>query len=290
MIRGIVGPTSSYKSQIAEMLVQEKNVMIINADSQQLLKGLPLLSAQPNFLKNHELYAIFDSNQKITVVDWAELVKEKIDQARKSNLIPILLGGTGFYFNILQNGIINLPEIDPKISQRLANFSTPEIIAYLMKYEKNVLQDEKKVLSKFKDRRRLEKALGIWIQTGKSIFDFWSNENEKLFDEEIIIFSIIPPISVTDTRIRARLDSIFPAVFDEVAQFTGESKVIGVEQIRRYFAMDLSFQDMFDDIFIKTRQYAKRQRTYIRNILKIEKNFENPKDLFEFLLNHIKTE
>lgn len=290
MIRGIVGPTSSYKSQIAEMLVQEKNVMIINADSQQLLKGLPLLSAQPNFLKNHELYAIFDPNQKITVIDWAELVKEKIDQARKSNLIPILLGGTGFYFNILQNGIINLPEIDPKISQRLANFSTPEIIAYLMEYEKNVLQDEKKVLSKFKDRRRLEKALGIWIQTGKSIFDFWSNENEKLFDEEIIIFSIIPPISVTDTRIRARLDSIFPAVFDEVAQFTGESKVIGVEQIRRYFAMDLSFQDMFDDIFIKTRQYAKRQRTYIRNILKIEKNFENPEDLFAFLLNHIKTE
>lgn len=290
MIRGIVGPTSSYKSQIAEMLVQEKNVMIINADSQQLLKGLPLLSAQPNFLKNHELYAIFDPNQKITVVDWAELVKEKIDQARKSNLIPILLGGTGFYFNILQNGIINLPEIDPKISQRLANFSTPEIIAYLMEYEKNVLQDEKKVLSKFKDRRRLEKALGIWIQTGKSIFDFWSNENKKLFDEEIIIFSIIPPISVTDTRIRARLDSIFPAVFDEVAQFTGESKVIGVEQIRRYFAMDLSFQDMFDDIFIKTRQYAKRQRTYIRNILKIEKNFENPEDLFAFLLNHIKTE
>lgn len=254
---------------------------IINADSLQIFKGLPILSCIPKSQENHFLYEILDPKDKITAQDWAKMAKEQIKKARSSGKIPVLVGGSAFYLKVLQSGIVNIPNVSSKISENLENYNKEEIINKLK-------EKDPEILIRIKDLRRLKNALGVFLETGQKLSEWWKEERIRILDEDLKIFSIVPQKEALSSKIKHRLSKMFPDVINEVANFQKNYKItsnaIGFYEINEYLERKLCLPEMEEKIFQKTMQYAKRQKTFIKNSLKIEKFFQSLEEAEKFLL------
>ena len=103
----ISGPTASGKSNLAVRIAKKIQGEIINADSMQVYKKLKILTARPNKAEKknikHHLYGVVDLNKKFSTGQWLEFAIKKIKNIKKKKKIPILVGGTGLYFQSLIN-------------------------------------------------------------------------------------------------------------------------------------------------------------------------------------------
>ena len=121
----LAGPTASGKSRLAVKLAQHLNGEIINADSMQIYKEFSVLSSRPSKSDikkvKHHLYGIFSVKKYFSTGEWLVLAKKKINQCIKKNKIPILVGGTGLYFNAITKGISKIPQIDSKQRNNIRN-------------------------------------------------------------------------------------------------------------------------------------------------------------------------
>jgi|GEM_PF-3121462 len=329
-VLGIIGPTASGKSAIGRLLADTGRFRIINADSCQVYRGLEVLSAQKDAGLNveksailagnggflypeHVLYGILDCREKINAAEWLKLAILAVNESFLAGKIPVLLGGTGLYFKAFQNGFVNLPKITENTQNYLDSLSLEEI--------RNQLQPA--ILAKFKDRQRLARALGIFLQTGQQITAFFEQKPDPGHDFEVEIFALLPPKEQIWDNVFRRLESIFPAILAEVSRNLDLNShiTLGFDEIRAFLVnrprflssilADISCQDdlvksaiqagfsEFEDcdfqqnfqrdleklkqeIFVKTRQYAKRQRTFIKT-MEISAKFTNNLELFEFV-------
>src|SRR5436190_4348986 len=115
----IAGPTASGKSALALSLAESSGGIIINADSAQIYRDLPVLSAAPDAADearaDHRLYGERDGALPCSAADWAALAKAEIGKTHALGKLPILVGGTGLYLRTLLNGIAPVPSIDADI-------------------------------------------------------------------------------------------------------------------------------------------------------------------------------
>ena len=123
----IYGPTASGKSFFSVKLAKKINGEIINADSMQVYKDLKILSARP-FKKDyqkikHHLYGFLSSKKNFSSGEWLKLAKKKILDIKKKKKIPILVGGTGLYFKVLTEGLVNIPNIPIKYRKEIRSLS-----------------------------------------------------------------------------------------------------------------------------------------------------------------------
>jgi len=119
----ISGPTASGKSKLAIELAKKINGEVINADSMQIFKELNILTARPkrNDLKNikHHLYGFKSVKNNYSTGNWLNDAKKKINNIKKKNKVPVLVGGTGLYFKALIDGIVKIPDIPFTIRNRI---------------------------------------------------------------------------------------------------------------------------------------------------------------------------
>ena len=119
----ISGPTASGKSNFAVRIAKKINGEIINADSMQVYKRLKILTARPNKKEQknikHHLYGIIDLNKKFSTGQWLDLAIKKIRNIHKRKKTPILVGGTGLYFQSLIKGLAEIPEIPLKFRNKI---------------------------------------------------------------------------------------------------------------------------------------------------------------------------
>ena len=115
----LFGPTASGKSKLAIDLAQNYNGEIVNADSMQVYSEIKVLSARPDekHIKHH-LYGCASVNDNFSVGKWYTLATNKIKEINKKNKVAIVVGGTGLYFKVLIDGLVDIPEI-PKIEMNL---------------------------------------------------------------------------------------------------------------------------------------------------------------------------
>ena len=119
----ISGPTASGKSSFAVKLAKKINGEIINADSMQVYKQLKILTAKPNKQEQknikHHLYGIIELNKNFSTGQWLKLTIKKIKEIKNKKKIPILVGGTGLYFQSLINGLVKIPNIPFSIRNKV---------------------------------------------------------------------------------------------------------------------------------------------------------------------------
>ena len=119
----ISGPTASGKSNFALKIAKKIDGEIINSDSMQIYKQLNILTAKPNKeeQKNikHHLYGTIDVKNKFSTGQWLKLTIKKIKEIRRRGKVPILVGGTGLYFQSLIDGLVEIPEIPPKFRNQI---------------------------------------------------------------------------------------------------------------------------------------------------------------------------
>ena len=272
----ISGPTASGKSKFAIEVAKKIKGEIINADSMQVYRELSILTARPKKKdqKNikHYFYGFQTVKKNFSTGSWLRLVKKKIKEIQKRNKVPILVGGTGLYFKSLTDGLVKMPNIpisyrnkirllQKKIGQK--NFYKRLIkIDPLIKNQINK-NDVQRTLRAFEIKKFTKQSITQWFKKTKTLFD------PTLF---IKIYIDYPRDELID-KIKERVDKMFnEGVLLEVKKFNrlnvkkdrSSNKIIGIDEIGKFLNGQISLIDAKERIFIKTRQYAKRQTTWSR--------------------------
>ena len=276
----LAGPTASGKSKLAVLLAKKLNGEIINADSMQVYKEFSILSSRPNYNEvkkvKHHLYGFISAKRYFSAGDWLKMAKSKINQCHKHKKIPIIVGGTGMYFNTITKGISKIPNIDQKTRNKVRNLFKK--IGYKNFYEKLLNIDPKaknRILPT--DSQRTQRAYEVILKTKKSLFDWTIKTKSDFINFEIKKIFLNIPREELLKKISIRTELMFKKkCIEEVKNFNfikldksfSANKLIGVQEINDYLEGLTSIQQCKDLINIKTRQYAKRQNTWARGHMK----------------------
>tara|TARA_B100000579_G_scaffold232842_1_gene190882 strand:+ start:234 stop:1130 length:897 start_codon:yes stop_codon:yes gene_type:complete len=273
----IAGPTGSGKSRLAVMMAKKFSGEIINADSMQVYKIFKILTARPNIKSEkkikHHLYGFVNFNKKYSTGQWLKDTIKKINQIKKRNKIPILVGGTGLYFHSLINGLVKIPNIPIKIRKkiRLLHKKFGQKIFY-----KKLLKLDPKIKNKFdkNDVQRSLRAFEIKKHTKISMYDWLKKTKAILNENNFVKFYIDINRKDLIKRIEKRTDQMIKdGALKEVKKFNrlkiksdhSINKVIGINELNRHLKKEISLEVAKELIIIKTRQYAKRQSTWARS-------------------------
>ena len=276
----LAGPTASGKSNLAIKLAKKINGEIINADSMQVFKEFTILSSRPGTIQmrkvNHHLYGIVSVKKHFSAGDWLKQAKKKIKICLKKKKVPIIVGGTGLYFNTITKGISKIPNIDKKTRNKVRNLYKK---LGIKRFYKKLLNLDPKIKYKIlqTDPQRLQRAYEVKLKTKKSLFDWFANTKSDFLDFEIKKIFIETPRELLLKKISIRTEQMFRnKCINEVKKFNrlkinknlSVNKLIGVQEINDFLRGSISLEQCKDLINIKTRQYAKRQNTWARGHMK----------------------
>ncbi|MFN7039283.1 MAG: tRNA (adenosine(37)-N6)-dimethylallyltransferase MiaA [Alphaproteobacteria bacterium] len=290
----VAGPTASGKSDFAIEIATRIGGVIINADSVQLYKDIPILSAQPSksMLSKipHRLYSVLESYEATSVGGYQMQAVQVINEIHNQEKIPIIVGGTGLYIKSIIEGLSNIPEIDndtrSKIRDLFANIGNEEF--YKILTEKDPVMASKLNIG---DSHRLIRAMEVIQATGKSL-DYWHNLPIKKPFENAKIFTLVlmPERSMLYEKCNLRFQQMIEfGAIEEVKNLLNKNfsnhitKAIGVNQIIKYLKGEIELNNAIEEGKTLTRQYAKRQFTWFNNQLSnsYKAIYQNIQDLYK---------
>jgi tRNA dimethylallyltransferase len=275
----IAGPTASGKSDLAVRLARAlertgRRAVVINADSAQVYADLAVLSARPSQDDmqgiEHRLFGAWDGEQACSAADWAAAARAEIDAAHASCTVPILVGGTGLYIRTLLDGIAPVPEIDPTVRAAVRALSVAEAYAALVQDD-----PERAAALSPTDSTRVARALEVVRSTGRGL-KAWQAEREGGIGGEI---SLHPAILLPErAMLYRRCDLRFARMLDAGAVAEVEAllardldphlpvmRAIGVPEIAGYLRGEWTIDQVQSRGAQATRNYAKRQFTWLRH-------------------------
>lgn len=296
----ISGATSSGKSSLATQISNHKDIAIINADSLQIYKDLPILSSQPSKGEfadiQHYLYSYLDFNESSTVVDWLQKLKLAIEDSFAKNLTTIIVGGTGMYISTLLKGINKIPKISEGVRRQAVEIYDQEGKDGLIEAMLKLGMDKSDI--NLVDKQRLIRSYEVFAQTKKPMSYWYQVPKEYIIDPEIFthinlqvdradLYKKCDDRFVEMINIGAieEVESLLKKVSDENFQIT---KTLGYDEIKNYLKGDLSKEEMINLACQKTRNYAKRQITWFKNQFSEEKIvFGDKSEALKFLMKNV---
>lgn len=277
----VVGPTASGKSALALKLAKEFDGVIISADSMQIYKGLDIGTAKESEEERrevpHKMLDVVNFDQEFSVAEYAEMAKAEIENALNSGKLPIIVGGTGLYFEALiypmsfANTVKN-PELRDELSQELEEKGAK----YL--HDKLASLDSKTAERLHEnDTKRVIRALEIILTTGKTL-----DENKDMQETperpNVIMIGLTCDRQKLYERINERVDKMFDEGLVNEVYSVGSFKyqsmqAIGYKEFAEVtpkktengFEIDKETLAVIKDkIKQHSRNYAKRQLTWFR--------------------------
>lgn len=267
----IAGPTASGKSALALELAEARNGIVINADSAQIYRDLPILSAAPSDADQaraeHRLYGVRDGAEPCSAADWAALARAEIDRAHRLGRLPILVGGTGLYLRTLLDGIAPVPPIDPAVRAAVRAHAVEDNRAELAR-----LDPEAAARLNPADTTRIARALEVVKSTGQTL-KAWQARREGGIGESIALSPLIllPPRDWLYLRCDQRFAAMVGAgAIEEVERLLARRldpdlpvmRAIGVREIAAFLRGEIDREAMIAAGQQATRRYAKRQYTW----------------------------
>ena len=272
----IAGPTASGKSRLALRLAEELGGVVINADSMQVYRELRILTARPTpedeARAPHALYGFVSGAIAYSAGRYATDAGTAIETARACGRVPIVVGGTGLYFKALLEGLSPVPAIDPEVRahwrEQASSRPVAELHAVLARRDPATAARLMPT-----DPQRIVRALEVLESTGRSLTD-WQREPGRpvLVERETVRLLALPDGDGQDVIAR-RFDAMLAAgALDEVRALEGLGlsaelpimRALGVAQLVAHLAGEITLQAAVEAAKSATRQYAKRQMTWLR--------------------------
>lgn len=271
------GPTASGKSQLALRLAEKLGGVVINADSMQVYHELAILTARPTpedeARAPHALYGFVSGAEAYSAGRYAQDVTAAIEDARGLGRVPIIAGGTGLYFKVLLEGLSPIPAVDPDVRghwrAQAATLPAPELHAILRDRDPEMASRLMPT-----DPQRIVRALEVLESTGRSLADWQRQPGQPVLAEDRTARLLVLPERATHARIiDSRFDAMIAAgALDEVRALLGLRlsqdlpimRAHGVPPLAAHLAGELALADAVTRAKIETRQYAKRQATWLR--------------------------
>ena len=271
-IFSIFGPTGIGKSNLAIELAKKIDGEIIGVDSRQIYNGIPIGTAQPDSSQlnevPHHLIGFRKLNEKISAGEYVKLIDNKIDKIIQKNKSPILCGGTGLYFKSLKDGIFEGSHTNEDIRSRLEQ-------AYEIDKEK-LFRSLQKIDPDYSNKvhinnkKRLIRALEVFETTGKPMSENFdaSSKNSRYVNDFYFVYLKMHN-DLLHPRILKRIQyMIDDGMIDEVEEIIKHKinishiDYIGFKEISSFLNKEISINEAIENIFVRTRQYAKRQKKW----------------------------
>ena len=272
----IIGPTASGKTSLAIQLSKELDGEVISLDSRQIYKGMEIGTAQPTIEEmrgvKHHLIGCIHPKEPVSAGRYAELVINKVALVQQNGKIPIICGGAGLYYRAIKKGIFNDSITDVNLRNELESAYDNAPNALLKKLEE--IDPQYASIVHINNKKRLVRALEIFGTTGKAPSINYQNQKSnptKVLD--LFTIKLDWERKNLNKRINQRLDFMLSSGWiDEVNDLVECERIenslfpalntIGYGQIKSFLKNDISFEKMKENIFIKTRQFAKRQNQW----------------------------
>lgn len=265
----ITGPTASGKSDFADRLAREIGGTIINCDSVQIYRGIENISASPFAGREiadeidgvpYKLFSILSLDKQISVADYMNLARREYDAAVRAGRTPIFVGGTGYYINVIINGISPMPDIDDTVRRHAR-----ELVASDIDAARRMLPPEFTAT----DPQRVARAVEVFLQTGRHITEFQSAPRTGAVAPDAHKILINPPLDALRRRIAARVPKMVSGGAIDEGRAVIDAKwdarrAIGAAQMVAYLRGEIDMDTCVQNWITKTNQYAKRQRTWFR--------------------------
>ena len=275
----IAGPTASGKSLCAVDLALAlqsagRGAVVINADSAQVYRDLAVLSARPNESEmrgiEHRLFGTWDGAAACSAADGAQAARGEVAAAQAAGAVPILVGGTGLYIRTLLDGIAPVPAIDPEVRAGVRGLPVEEAYRALASED----PDRAAALASA-DAARIARALEVVRSTGRTLAE-WQKQRSGGIGDTVSLHPLIllPPRDA----LYQRCDRRFAAMLDGGAIGEVEALLarhldpslpvmcaIGVAEIAGLLRGDFSQAEALRRGAQATRNYAKRQYTWLRH-------------------------
>ena len=294
----LTGATASGKSALAMHLAKRLGGEIISVDSMQVYCGLNIGTAKPSSEEQaevpHHLIDVAQLSEAFDAAQFVRLAKSASESISSRGRIPIFCGGTGLYFRALMEGLGNSPPSDELLRDELSLLPFESLVAELkIKDPKAAKQID------LKNPRRVLRAVEVIRLTGRP----YSEQRigwDKLKRAPENLFCINREVDVLNQRIHKRVDEMFSLGLIEETQILikqglrdnrNACQALGYRQVLDLLDGELSLESVVDKVKIKTRQFAKRQRSWFRNQMKCDlldwPEDENVDSFCELLLGRI---
>lgn len=268
----LAGPTASGKTATAIKLAKALDAEIISADSRQFYKELSIGTAAPTAeelsqVKHHFVHNL-SIEDKYDVADYEKDVLSFLKQYFNTKNVAIMTGGSGLFIDAVCNGLDSMPDISEEVRNRVSKMLEADGIEGLQREVERVDNDYFQVVDK-QNPRRLQRALEVYYQTGKPYSTF-RQRNVAKRDFDIVKLAILWDRDKLIERINQRVDMMMQqGLLDEVKsvypkRHLNSLNTVGYKELFDYLDGKCTLEQAVDQIKINTRQYAKRQMTWLR--------------------------
>jgi tRNA dimethylallyltransferase len=273
----VAGPTASGKSALAVAIAEAFGGTVINADSMQIYRELPVLTAQPVAADRarapHVLYGVLPAAERGTAGRWREMALREIAAARDAGRFPVVTGGTGLYLKALMEGLAPVPDVPAAVRDETAALHAtlgPE------RFHAALAERDPELAARLApgDTQRVRRAYEVVAATGRSLASFQAETAAEV--GAFVPLLLMPPRDALNAGCDARCAAMVAAgALDEVRALLAQDlppdlpamKALGVRDLARHLRGELDLDTAVALFRRATRQYAKRQYTWFRHQL-----------------------
>lgn len=274
----IAGPTASGKSALALAIAERDGGMVINADAAQVYSCWRVLTARPSdddlARAPHRLYGHVPGDERHSTGAWLREVAGVLAEARTLGVRPIVVGGTGLYFTALTEGLAEIPPIPPEVRaasmEMLAEGRADRMLAELGREDPETFARIDRA-----NPMRVQRAWDVWKSTGRGLSAWHATAVAPLVEpDDACLLVLDPDISLTNNNITQRFqDMMEDGALQECKAFAAlgidpslpAARVIGAPPLLSFLRGEIGRDEAVEASVAATRQYAKRQRTWMRN-------------------------
>ena len=268
----IAGPTASGKTATAITIAKALRTVIISADSRQFYREIPIGTAAPTReeLSEVEHYMIHNLSieDRYDVADYEKDVLLLLKKLFLNHDAVVMTGGSGLFIDAVCNGLDSIPDISEETRNRVNGLYKKGGVVALQNELQHLDPEYYEIVDK-QNPRRLQRAIEVCYQTGLPYSSFRKN-NTKERDFKIIKLALLWERNELITRINKRVENMISDGLVEEARSVYHKRnlnslnTVGYKEMFQYFDGDISLNEAIELIKISTRQYAKRQMTWLR--------------------------
>ena len=274
----LAGPTASGKTEVSLLLAEMLNAEIIGLDSMSLYRGMDIGTAKPSEEERarvpHHLIDVLDPHEEFTVAEYVKAAKTICHDLVARKKIPLFVGGTGLYLRAILRGVYAAPPADWDYRQRMEQRASVEGASVLHR-ELSRVDPESAARLHPNDVRRVVRALEVFHLTGQPASAQQQEQPLPQNERPRHVYWLSPPREWLYDRINRRVQMMIDAGWvEEVSALMQRDKgmshtamqALGYQELIAHLNGECTLEAAIERIQTRTRQFAKRQHTWFRNL------------------------
>jgi len=274
----LTGPTASGKTATGIALARQINAEIVSLDSMALYRRMNIGTAKPTTQEQaqvpHHLIDLYEPDEECSVAEYIKHAGRVCTDILNRGKTPLFVGGTGLYLRSLLRGVFDGPPANWELRRQLEEESRQQTVTWLHEQLMSVDPVSAQRLPPG-DTRRIIRAIEVYRITGQPASEQQQQAPRSTEERPVVCCWLHPPRAWLYDRINQRVDLMLQqGLLEEVQALLEEAdglsrtavQGLGYKEIISHLRGESSLSDALESLKTRTRQFAKRQHTWFRNL------------------------